>query len=164
METLPFSLVWCSLELLLKMTHLSSQLCSLPRGGEGRTHSMPFCKNTPKGAYFWWETRSPVFVRNHHSSLNPQASLSAGVSSHFPFCSGWTPAFFECILLTVSVSKWNMNTLRTPTHEYKLSWFYKGKKYVAEHNSALEIRIKTKQDLPNQFIIQRWMIRKGRAG
>lgn len=144
METLSFPLFWCSLEQLLKNDSAFPVSCGscLAVGRAGCTTYHPYTK-VPKGAYTWWETRSSILVWNHHPSVNTQAPISPSVSSHLPHSALIQPHHCEWVIITVSVSKRHVNSLRSSIRECnKLSSIIQREEIrLLNINSTLEIRI-----------------------
>lgn len=99
------------------------------------------CNNTPKGAYFWGETSRPVLVWNHQPPSTRAQPSHPVFHLIFLILFWFHIIIFEWVIITISVSKWNMNTLRIVSTSSSTNSLlsYKRKKY--DRRISIEIRI-----------------------
>lgn len=141
METLSFSLFWSSLEQLLRMTQLFQSEVVPASWCRGKIQPW---NNAPNVTSFWWgERKGALSLSGTIIPFSTHTHLSHSMFHVIFVILFWLNIMlFEWVVIAVSVSKWDVNTLRILAHECKLSSILQREEIqLLNINSSPEIRI-----------------------
>lgn len=108
-------------------------------GRKGAQHTFPVI--THQKVPISNEKQGALSLSGTTVSLNTQASISPSVLSHFPYSVLIQHRHFEWVIITVSVSKWHVNTLGSSLMNTTNSLLQREEILLLNIKSPLEIRI-----------------------